>query len=103
MSLIDRRASGLLPPHAFAFEDKHDPGGCVMTAGSLVHMPTHETLDHNRAYGFLNSSHPGVAEDYGCELPDPKEPFAIREAKAVMGRRFVSTIAQAELQSVSLS
>jgi hypothetical protein len=85
MSMLDRRALGTLPAHAYAQEDKFDFGGHYMTAGSSVHMPTHETLAHNQLFAFLSQSNATIAEDQGCETPDLTEPFAMREEKAVKG------------------
>lgn len=99
-SWMDRRASGFLPPHTFAQEDRYDEGGYYASGINAIHMPACETLAHNNVFYFPSnpSSSSGgptsqstaiametTLEDEGCETPDTKEPFAFRQAKAVMG------------------
>ncbi len=90
MTWADRRATGTLPPHAFAFEERHEEGAAYACQNSAAAMPLHETLAHNQSFVFSGpASSPATVND-GCETPDDSEPHALRAAKAVAGARLHS-------------
>jgi DNA-directed RNA polymerase II subunit RPB2 len=87
MSMLDKRSTGLLRPEFFCYEDFMDEGGYFNCQNSSVTLPLCETLAHNQIFTFPAGGASFTSSNDGCETPDEKEPFAARQAKAVIGAR----------------
>jgi DNA-directed RNA polymerase II subunit RPB2 len=91
MSMIDKRATGILRPENFAYEDPHEQGGWFMCQNSAVFAPLHETLRHNNLFKFPGGGSSFVTANDACETPDEKQSFEVRLSKALAGAQIHMT------------